>query len=77
MQPIPAVHAPWKRISTDFIVKLPNSTRYDSVMVVVDRNMKLAHFISTNETIDSKETTSLYLHHIWKLHGTPDEVILD
>jgi hypothetical protein len=46
-------------------------------MVVVDRNTKLGHFIPTNEKIDSKEIASLYLHHVWKLHGTPDEVISD
>lgn len=77
MQPIPAGHAPWKRISTDFIVKLPQSNGYDSIMVVVDRNTKLAHFIATRETIDSNETASLYLQHIWKHHGTPDQVISD
>lgn len=77
MQPIPAGHAPWKRISTNFIVKLPQSNGYDSIMVVVDRNTKLAHFIATRETIDSNETASLYLQHIWKHHGTPDQVISD
>ena len=46
-------------------------------MVVVDRNTKLAHFIATKETIDSNETASLYLQHIWKHHGTPDQVISD
>ena len=56
MQLIPAAHAPWKRISTDFIVKLPNSKRYDSIMVVVDRNTKLGLFIPTNDTINSKKT---------------------
>jgi transposase InsO family protein len=77
MQPIPAAHAPWKRISADFIVKLPISGGYDSVMVVVDKNTKLGHFIPTNESIDSQKTASLYLHHVWKHHGTPEEVISD
>jgi len=77
MQPIPAAHAPWKRISADFIVKLPISGGYDFVMVVVDKNTKLGYFILTNESIDSQKTASLYLHHVWKHHGTPDEVISD
>ena len=75
MQSIPAAHAPWKRISVDFVVKLSISSGYDLVMVVVDKNTKLGYFISTKETIDSQDTTSLYLHHIWKHHGMPDEVI--
>lgn len=77
MQPIPAAQAPWKRVSTDFIVKLPKSGGYDSIMVVVDKNTKLAHFIPTNETIDSNGTASLYLHNVWKHHGTPDDMISD
>ena len=64
MQPIPAIQAPWKRVSTDFIVKLPKSEGYDSIMVVVDKNTKLAHFIPTKEIIDSNGTASLYLHNV-------------
>ena len=75
MQPISLAHAPWKRIFVDFIVKLSISCGYDSVMVVVDKNTKLSHFIPTKETIDSQDTALLYLHHIWKHHGTPNEVI--
>ena len=44
-------------------------------MVVVDKNTKLAHFIPTKETINSNGIASLYLHNVWKHHGTPDEVI--
>lgn len=47
-------------------------------MVVVDKNMKLAHFIPTIEANNiSNGTPSLYLHHVWKHHGIPDEVISD
>ena len=75
MQSIPTAHAPWKRISVDFIVKLSISSGYDSVMVVVDKNTKLGHFIFTMKTIDSQDSALLYLHHIWKHPGTPNEVI--
>ena len=46
-------------------------------MVVVDKNTKLGHFILIKEIIDSQDTALLYLHHIWKHHGTPYEVISD
>ena len=46
-------------------------------MVVVDKNTKLAHFIPTTETINSNKTAMLYLHHVWKHHGTPNEMIFD
>lgn len=75
LQPILAAKAPWKQITTDFIVKLLNSGRFNTIMVVVDKNSKLAHFIPTNETIDSNGIATLYLHHVWKYHGTPKEII--
>ena len=77
LQSIPAGEAPWKRVTTDFIVKLPNSNGYDAILVVVDKNTKLAHFIPTQETIDSSGTANLYLHHVWKHHGLPNEIISD
>ena len=77
LQPIPAADAPWKRVTTDFIVKLPQSNGYDTIMVVVDKNTKLAHFIPTTEAMDSAGAAKLYLQHVWKHHGTPTELISD
>lgn len=77
LQSIPTAEAPWKRIMTDFIVKVPISGGYDSLLVVVDKNTKLAHFIPTNETIDSSGVANLYLHHVWRYHGIPNEIISD
>lgn len=77
LQPIPAAEAPWRRITTDFIVKLPISIGCDAILVVVDKNTKLAHFIATTENVDSSGTTTLYLHHVWKHHGLPKKVISD
>ena len=77
LQPILAADAPWKRVTVDFIVKLLSSGGFDAIMVVVDKNTKLVHFIPTTETINSNETAMLYLHHVWKHHRTPNEMISD
>ena len=58
-------------------MKLPISKGYDSIMVTIGKNTKLAHFIPTNKTIDSNATATLYLHNIWKHHGTLDKIISD
>ena len=64
-------------MTADFIVKLPSSGGFDAIMVVVDKTTKLAHFIPTTKTINSNETVMLYLHHVWKHHRTPNEMISD
>jgi len=40
---------PWTYISVDFITKLLLAQEYDSILVVCDRTMKMAHFMPTME----------------------------
>jgi hypothetical protein len=49
----------------------------NAILVVVDRFSKMAHFIPTTHEISAEETAELLLHHVWKLHGTPEEIISD
>src|SRR6202020_2619464 len=77
LKPLPVPQGPWQSIFMDFIVELPKSNGYDTVLVVVDRLTKMAHFIPTTTKIDAKGTAQLLLDNVWKLHGTPLNVISD
>lgn len=61
----------------DFIVKLPKSSGYDSILVVVDRYSKMAHFIPCHETITSPQLADLIMINIIRLHGLPDDIVSD
>lgn len=74
---IPENSAPWEHVSTDMIVKLPDCQGYDSILVVIDRMTKNAHFIETNEAISSAGLASIYQKNVWKLHGLPLTIISD
>ena len=41
-------NGPWKIISMDLIMQLPESNSYDTICVIVDRLTKRAHFIPIN-----------------------------
>ena len=72
--PIPEEH--WDVISIDFS-ELPESGRYDSIMVAVDSTGKCSHFVETVTTVTAAGAANLYLQNIWKLHGLPQKVVSD
>ena len=65
----------------DFIVKLPESEfmglTYDSILVVVDRLTKYAHFIPCTEGQNAKQLSMLILDRIVRYHGIPKAIVSD
>ena len=61
----------------DFIEKLPPSSEYTSILVVVDRLSKQAIFILTHDTITSTELAKLFILHVFSKHGVPSHVTSD
>jgi len=68
---------PWTHISADFITKLPSAQGYDSILVVLDRLTKMAHFIPTMEKTLAEGLARLFRDNMWKLHGLPKSIISD
>lgn len=77
LQPLPVPDRPWQSISMDFIVKLPLSENFDSVLVVVDRFSKMAHFIPCKESLSARDLNILLFQHVYKHHGFPESIITD
>ena len=77
LMPIPIPGQPWKSISLDFITDLPRSAGFDSVLVVVDRFTKMAHFEPCAKDITAKGCTDIMMKTVFKLHGLPNEIISD
>ena len=66
---------PWAHIMADFIIKLPLSRGYDSILVVCDQLTKMAYFILTTEKTSAEELAVLFQDHVWKLHRLPESII--
>ena len=77
LQPVSPSAKPWSDLSMDFIVKLPKSKTYDSILVIVCRFTKMAHFIACNETITSDQLAKLFFDNVIKYHGLPSTIISD
>ena len=69
---------PFETVAMDFIVKLPPSNGYDSILTITDHDCsKVAVFIPCNETISVEEVAGLYLTHVFKRFRLPRKIISD
>jgi len=59
----------------DFIKKLPFSSSFNTILVIVDCLSKQAIFIPTHDTITSVELVCLFVIHVFSKHRVPSHVI--
>ena len=78
LQPLPVPEWKWEVISMDFITGLPMTWRqHDSIMVVVDKLTKAAHFIPVKSTYETGDIARIFMKEIFKLHGLPKAIVSD
>lgn len=78
LMPLPIPDRPWESISMDFITSLPTTPAgHDTIMVVVDRFTKLAHFVPMRETTNALGVAELVREQIFRLHGVPANIVSD
>ena len=61
----------------DFITGLPLSRGYSTILVVVDRLTKSAHFGILLGNFTAHKTTELFIDIVVKIHGFPSSIISD
>ncbi|GAU29071.1 hypothetical protein TSUD_278270 [Trifolium subterraneum] len=77
LQPLPIPTQLWSDISMDFIGGLPKSQGIDTIMVVVDRLTKYAHFLPVKHPYTAKDIAELFVKEIVRLHGFPSSIVSD
>jgi hypothetical protein len=62
----------------DFIMGLPRTqSGYDSIWVIVDQLIKVAHFITVKTTYSGPQLAEFYISRIVYLHGVPKKIVSD
>jgi hypothetical protein len=68
----------WEEITMDFIMGLPRTQLgYDSIWVIMDRLIKVAHFIPIITTYSGPQLAELYMSRIVCRHGVPKKIVSD
>ena len=68
---------PFTSIAMDFIIKLPLSESYDTILTITDTFSKASIFIPCNETINAEQTAKLYATYILPHYRLPTCIISD
>jgi len=61
----------------DFILGLPKSKGFDTILVIVDRLSKYAHFILLKHPYTAKKVAIIFAKEIVRLHGMPRSILSD
>jgi hypothetical protein len=77
LQPLPVPSHAWHTISLDFIEGLPKSKTFDTILVIVDKLTKYAHFLCLAHPYTALSIAQLFLSNVYKLHGMPSVIISD
>lgn len=65
-------------ITMDFLTGLPRSHKgNDAIWVIVDRLIKVAHFLPLKMTFPLDQLAKIYVEEIVRLHGIPETIISD
>lgn len=81
--PLPVATRAWRNIQVDFIPQLPASTprggegAMTRIATIIDRHSKMVVLIATTDDITTDDFAALFIDHVWKRFGLPDEVHSD
>ena len=77
MHPLEIPDRVWEDLALDFIVELPNSKGYSTILLVVDRLTKYAHFGALPANYTVTKVVELFCGMVIKLHGLPRTIVSD
>jgi len=77
LKQLPIPERPWNSISMDFIEKLPSSSRFDTILVIVDQLIKQVIFIPVHNTIMFIDLACLFILHVFSKHNVPSHITSD
>jgi hypothetical protein len=78
LHPLTILEWKWEVVTMDFITGLPRIGKlHDSIMVVVDKITKYAHFIPLKTTHKATNVVDIFMKEMARLHKIPKTIVSD
>lgn len=77
LQPLPIPGNIWEAATIDFITHLPTSDGKTSILVVVDRLSRHAHFMGLPTKFMASIVTEVFIHDVVLIHGVSSSLVSD
>jgi hypothetical protein len=78
LQPLPILEWKWEVVTMDFITGFPRTSKqHDSIMVVVEKLTKDAHFIPLRTTHKVVDVAGIFMREVAWLHGISKTIVSD
>lgn len=77
LEPLSVPFKPWQHIALDFVEGLPQSGKYNCLLVVVDRFSRYGHFIPLSHPYTAAKIAKLLVDNIFKAHSLPESIVSD
>jgi len=77
LKQLPIPERPWNSISMDFIKKLPLSSGFNTILVIVNQLTKQMIFIPAHDTITSTDLACLFVLHVFSKYSVPFYITSD
>ncbi|KAI9153745.1 hypothetical protein LWI28_015902 [Acer negundo] len=77
LQPLSIPEKIWEDLTMDFVEGLPSNGGYESILVMVDRLSKCAHFIPLRHPFIPSSVAKTFVDNVVKLYGIPRSIVID
>ncbi|KAK3535399.1 hypothetical protein QTP70_012828 [Hemibagrus guttatus] len=77
LQPLPIPQRPWSHLSIDFVMDLPPSNGFTTILVIIDRFSKACRLIPLKGLPTAMETAQSLFHHVFRVYGIPEDIVSD
>lgn len=75
--PLPIPTKPWDMITMDFVDGLPQSSRFNCLLVIVDKRTKFSYFLPLAHPYMAASVAQLFIQQVYKVHGLSGAIVSD